>query len=318
MFAIPPVDCPLASRMSPYVALAEHDLTGWARKCGLISDGDGQSWLAGEAYAGHAGRIFPDAPPADLALLAMIFAWFYLVDDVCDGTAHPEPPRLRRFVTELLALLHGSDSPTEVFAGPPRLMLTEIWAALRERMPDAWQSRFVDAVAVHLDGVITEAENKAAGHLPGVGEYVELRRAASAAEISHLLTELATGTHLPDAIYHHPALREVRLAGTDLLSWFNDLYSLDRDIATAGGHNLVLAISHERELSIEAAVQEAVDMWQQRMDGFGPLRARVPSFGTQFDPAVHAHLDGVAGSVRGTLDWTVVSGRYRGDSPQTR
>ncbi|BCJ70537.1 Epi-isozizaene synthase [Catellatospora sp. IY07-71] len=317
MYAIPPVDCPIAPRLSPHVAEAERELTGWARKCGLISDDDGRRWLAAEAYAGHAGRIFPDVEPADLALLGMIFAWFYLIDDACDGSATPEPGRTRRYVTELLALLHGSHRPTEVFTGPARTMLIEIWAALRDEMPAAWQERFTVGVARYLAGVIEEAENKTAGRRPGVAEYVELRRAASAAEISHLLTEFATHTRLPDAIYHHPALRAVRTAGNDLLSWFNDLHSLDKDIATAGGHNLVLAIAHERGLPIEAAVPAAVAMWQERMDGFGALRARVPSFGAQFDGAVRCHLDGVARSVRGTLDWTLISGRYRTDAPET-
>ncbi|MEV4416852.1 terpene synthase [Catellatospora sp. NPDC049609] len=318
MYAIPPIDCPIAPRVSPHIADAEAELAGWARKCGLISDDDGRSWLAAEAYAGHAGRIFPDAQPADLALLAMIFAWFYLIDDACDGTARPEPGRTRRYVTELLSLLHGSRHPTEVFTGPARTMLVEIWGALRAEMPAAWQERFTDATARYLGGVLDEAENKEAGHRPGVAEYIELRRAASAAEISHLLTEFATHTRMPDAIYHHPALRAVRLAGNDLLSWFNDLHSLDKDIATSGGHNLVLAIAHERDLPVEAAVGEAVGMWQERMDGFAALRDRVPSFGTQFDGAVRRHVDGVARSVRGTLDWTLVSGRYRADPPETR
>jgi hypothetical protein len=197
-------------------------------------------------------------------------------------------------------------------------MLIEIWGALCAEMPAAWQERFTDATARYLGGVLDEAENKEAGHRPGVAEYVELRRAASAAEISHLLTEFATHTRMPDAIYHHPALRAVRLAGNDLLSWFNDLHSLDKDIATSGGHNLVLAIAHERDLPVEAAVAAAVDMWQERMDGFAALRDRVPSFGPQFDGAVRRHVDGVARSVRGTLDWTLVSGRYRADPPETR
>lgn len=318
MYAIPSVDCPITPRMSAHIPRAEQELTGWARRCGLIDDEDGRTWLAGEAYAGHAGRIFPDAAPADLALLAMIFAWFYLIDDTCDGASTPEPRWTRRYIVELLAVLHGSTRPGEVFVGAARVMLVEFWAALRAHTAATWQHRFTDAVAHYLDGVLAEAENKAAGHRPSVDEYVELRRLASAAEISHLLTEFATHTHLPDAVYHHPALRAVRLAGNDLLSWFNDLHSLDKDIATAGGHNLVLAISHEQGLSIEAAVPAAAVMWQRRMDGFARLRARVPSFGPQFDPAVRCHLDGVEGSVRGTLDWTLASGRYRSDSPETR
>ena len=146
---------------------------------------------------------------------------------------------------------------------------------------------------------------------PGVAEYVELRRATSAAYVSYPLIEFATGRPLPDAVYHHPALRRLADLGNDLLSWFNDLASLERDRATAGGHNLVLAMAAERG---RAGGGRRWSWWPsaggRRWRRFMALRAAVPSFGPALDEAVAAHLDGIAYAVRGTVDWSLESARY--------
>ncbi|GAB3965229.1 terpene synthase [Plantactinospora veratri] len=200
---------------------------------------------------------------------------------------------------------------SEAFDGPLRRMLTDAWQVPSHRMPAAWRDRFVDAVAHHLDGVVIEATNKANGRLPSVAEYVPLRRATSAAYVSYALIEFATGQRVPDAVYHHPAVRAVADTANDLLSWFNDLLSLERDAATSGGHNLVLAVAREEGIPVEAAIEAVVRRWRQSMRRFVELRDAVPSFGPALDGPLRQYLDGLANSVRGTMDWSLESGRYR-------
>jgi hypothetical protein len=190
-------------------------------------------------------------------------------------------------------------------------MLADAWRTPYQRMSAAWRDRFVDAVAHHLVGVVTEATNKASGRLPGVAEYIPLRRATSAAYVSYALIEFATGRPVPDAIYHHPAVREVADTANDLLSWFNDLLSLERDAATSGGHNLVLAVAREERIPVEAAIEAVVRRWQRSMRRFVELRDAVPSFGAAMDGPLRQYLDGLGNSVRGTMDWSLESARYR-------
>lgn len=119
-----------------------------------------------------------------------------------------------------------------------------------------------------------------------------------------------TGRPLTDAVYHHPRLRRLADLGNDLLSWYNDIASLERDRATAGGHNLVLALAAEHGVPPEAAVDLAAARWRETMREFVALRAAVPSFGPGLDEAVTDLLDGVAAAVRGTIEWTLESARY--------
>lgn len=313
---VPGLDCPLPSRISPHVDVAGQDLPAWVQRFGLLPGEAARKRLVQGRFAHYAGRLYPDADPADLCCLASIFTWFFLLDDACDGANGPRPALVAALRDDVLGLLAGNKPPrTGTPTGALLRMLAEAWQLPSRRMAARWRERFVDAVAHYLDGVLVETSNKTTGHRPTVAEYVTLRRATSAAYVSYVLIEFATGQPVPDAIYHHPAVQRVADAGNDLLSWFNDLLSLDRDRASSGGHNLVLALARERGMTLPAATRAVVRRWRDRMRQFGQLRAAVPSFGPPIDEPLRHYLDGVAYSVRGTIDWSLESGRYRNSGP---
>ncbi|MGC4862063.1 terpene synthase family protein [Micromonospora sp. DT41] len=304
-------ECPLPSRCSPHAQTTQEWLAGWVRRFDLPLDDVALRELDAGRIAWYAGRLYPDASAADLRTVAALWTWFFLLDDACDGphrASGADVAALRDGVLQVLR--QDTHARPAGFRGPLRRMLVDAWQAPQARMPPTWQRRFADAVAHHLAGNRTEADNKTRGHLPGVTEYVELRRATSAAYVSYTMIEFVTGHALPDAVYHHPALRELAATGNDLLSWFNDLVSLERDRVTSGGHNLVLVIAREQHLPHGRAVEAAVDRWRTTMGRFMELRATIPSFGPELAPAVAAHVEGIACSVRGTIDWSLESDRY--------
>ncbi|KAB1944126.1 terpene synthase [Micromonospora sp. ALFpr18c] len=304
-------ECPVPARLSPYADQVQEWLLDLLPGLGLALDDAALHRLARGAFARYAGRLYPDATEADLRTLTALFTWFFLVDDACDGPGRLAPEQIRALRNGTLALLHDGPRLRQAgLSGPLRRLLVLAWREPRRRMPARWRLRFADAVARHLDGTWQEAVNKEVGRRPGVTEYVELRRATSAAEVSYPLVEFVTGRPLPDPVYHHPLLREIARTGNDLLSWYNDLASLDRDRVTAGGHNLVLAMQGEWGVPTAAAVDRAAERWRESMHHFVALRDAVPSFGPALDEAVTDHLDGVAYAVRGTIDWTLESARY--------
>jgi hypothetical protein len=308
----PLFDCPIPPRISPYADVVHDWLVDWVCRCGLPLDDAARRTFEGGAFASYAARLYPDADLADLQVVTGLFAWFFLLDDAADSSRTPEVARLRGLLRGVLSVLgDGPGVPSMTFRGPLRRMLVDAWRVPGTRMPAGWRTRFVGTVRHHLQGVLTEAENKAAGRVPTVAGYVELRRATSAAYVSYALGEFVAGAPLPDPVLRHPAVRAYGAAGNDLLSWFNDLLSLDRDAATSGGHNLVLALAAERALPVADAVPAAVELWRTRMDDFVGLRAAVPSFGPAVDRALERHLDGVGHAVRGTIDWSLGSARYR-------
>ncbi|MEV6816704.1 terpene synthase [Micromonospora sp. NPDC051296] len=303
--------CPIPPRLSPYADDVQGWLVTWLPQTGLPMDAPTRERLARSGFARYAGRLYPDASEPDLRTLTALFTWFFLVDDACDKPGRLGLDEIRGLRNGAVALLHGGARLRHAgLDGPLRRLLVSAWREPRHRMTARWRLRFADAVAQHLDGTWQEAANKATGHRPGVAEYVELRRATSAAYVSYPLVEFVTGRPLPDPVYHHPLLRRLRDHGNDLLSWYNDIASLERDAATSGGHNLVLAEAAERRVPVDTAVELVAQRWHESMREFASLRATVPSFGPALDGAVTAHLDGVARAVRGTIDWTLESARY--------
>ena len=307
-----PLRCPIPPAISPYAAETQHWLIDWFRRTHPATDPSVRRRVEGAGFARYAARLYPEADRSSLRTLSQLFTWFFLLDDVADSTVTQDTNRLRDLLTGAMRVLRHDDAPAH---GTLHHMLADIWRGPSAAMPHPWRDRFVDTVRHHLTGVLVEAESKAAGRRPGVAEYVRLRRATSAAYVAHVLTEFAARSPLPDAVHGHPAIRAYSTAANDLLSWFNDLLSLERDEATAGGHNLVLALAAERELSIREAVDAATVMWRERMDGFAGLRAAVPSFGRAMDVPVRHYLRGVERSVRGTIDWSLESARYQAPPP---
>ncbi|WNM41634.1 terpene synthase [Micromonospora halotolerans] len=304
-------DFPIAPRLSPHADGVQEWLVGQLDRLGLPLDPAMRERLARAGFARYAGRLYPEASEPDLRALAALFTWFFLVDDACEGPDRLAPAQIRALRDGALALLReGPRARHPGFSGPLRRLLVQAWREPRRRMPARWRLRFADAVADHLDGAWREAVATVAGRQPGVAEYVQLRRATSAAYVSYPLIEFAAGRPLPDAVYHHPALRRLADLANDLLSWYNDLASLERDRAGAGGHNLVLAVAAEEGVPVPAAVDVVAERWRAEMARFVALRAAVPSFGPALDEAVTAHLDGLANAVRGTIDWTMESARY--------
>ncbi|MGI5211462.1 terpene synthase family protein [Plantactinospora sp. CA-290183] len=305
------LDCPIPPRISPHVDDAQEWLVDWTGRFTAPLGADTRDRTARGVFARYAARLYPEASATDLRVIGALFTWFFMFDDASDTPGQPRPVAAGALRDGVLRLLRdGVEAQTEELRGPLRGMLVDAWQVLRQRMAPPSRARFTDAVAHYLEGLLTEVGNKAAGRTPSVAEYVPLRRATSAAYVSYTLIEFTTGRPLPDAVYHHPAVRELAAAGNDLLSWFNDLLSLDWDVTTSGGHNLVLAVAAEQGLPVAAAVDVVVTRWQERMRQFVQLRAELPSFGPALDDPLRHHLDGVANSVRGTIDWSLESARY--------
>ncbi|MGW0432511.1 terpene synthase family protein [Micromonospora sp. NPDC003197] len=307
--------CPIPSRISPHAAAVQGWLDDWLGSFDELTGNPDLDLrldrLRRANFAHYASRLYPEATPADLRTIAALFTWFFLLDDACDGPPGETAPDVRGLCTGVLHMLrHGPRRQYPAFSGLLRQMLVRAWRTPRERMGPAWRSRFLDAVRHHLDGILVEADNKAKNRRPTVTEYIHLRRATSAAYVSYTLVEFTTGTPLPATIHQHPLIMEITATGNDLLSWFNDLLSVDRDTVTSGGHNLVLAVARESQVPVEVASSMVVRRWQQTMDRFTKLQAAVPPFGPKIDRPLRHYLDSVAGSIRGTIDWSLESPRY--------
>ena len=123
--------------------------------------------------------------------------------------AGPAAPRSRsaRCATARCALLQRRPPAAAAGARPGRCAgcWCEAWREPRRRMPAALAAPLRRRGRPPPRRHLAEAVNKEAGRRPSVAEYVELRRATSAAYVSYPLIEFVTGRPLPDAGLPPPA-----------------------------------------------------------------------------------------------------------------
>jgi hypothetical protein len=83
-------------------------------------------------------------------------------------------------------------------------------------------------------------------------------------------------TQIPDQIYHSQVFQEIVLAGADLFSWINDLYSLDKEISCGIVSDLILVPQYERPLSREQAFIAACALISDRVNDLLAAEERLP------------------------------------------
>lgn len=74
---------------------------------------------------------------------------------------------------------------------------------------------------LYFQAVATEAANRERKLLPGLEEYIALRRNTSACKPAWALIEFANGLAIPDEVMEHKCLFTLGEAANDLVTWAN-------------------------------------------------------------------------------------------------
>lgn len=115
---------------------------------------------------------------------------------------------------------------------------------MRASASPATIQRFVDSSDLYTQAILQQTVNRSVDEVPTVDEFIELRRDTSAvkmvfgkllASIFNLLSnvesphtavlEYSLGLDLPEEVHNDPIVAELSLAGNDILTWANDVYS---------------------------------------------------------------------------------------------
>ncbi|MEV7189763.1 hypothetical protein [Kitasatospora sp. NPDC093102] len=161
-----------------------------------------------------------------------------------------------------------------------------------------------------------EAANREAGTVPGLYEYVAMRRHAGATYTCLALVDIAAGYEVPAAEADGPSLRRLRDLTANLVSWDNDLYSQAKE--TAGGqgrHNLVEVLARHHRCTLAEARQAAVAMRDAEMLAFVELSRTVHANGSD---AASAYARSLGLWLRGHIDWSRSSSRFDVPTPTAR
>jgi hypothetical protein len=315
----------------------------------LWTDAELQRFKAGK-FAWVTGRAHPDASFDDLLLVGMYMSWLFVVDDLCDEEQLGWDPELLsaahvELVDRMKALCPGhgfvlrgegaqdfeeeggSRGAAEAPSGrmlfllkkrgldelaerwtPVVSGLTEVWERMCKRAAPGWTQRFIQIFEGYAYACRWETENRATKRVPPVEEYLEFRRHTSALYVFFSLTELVEGVTLTSELLKY--IHELEVRANDGVSWFNDIISLEKEVMAGDVHNLVVVLQHERGLNLQEAVNEAAQLFNDRMREYVELERGLPSFGPELDGQLQRYLKGLRCWVRGNMDWSYETGRY--------
>ena len=303
--------CPLPSTMHPEVAKAQTHTEEWARHMGLIVDKSGMKRIEGGKFASLIARAYPTAPYDILTLICDWTTWLFLLDDICDeGVAGTQPTQLSAVFAKVKTILtqpctHITDE-WQFAAG-----LADLWQRTRTYAQPEWTERFISQIETFARACVWESRNRQYGHSPDYAEYIAMRRVTQGLYIYLMFTELAGGyvlseTHLADSTL----VRLTDLAG-NVLGATNDILSLGKELETGDPHNLVLVLQHAHNQSLNDAIAQAIAFHDASMRSFIHLAHETERDLTHRDDLTCHYIAGMRSLIRGNLDWSVATRRYR-------
>ncbi|MGV9214766.1 terpene synthase family protein [Micromonospora sp. RB23] len=283
----------------------------WARAFGLVNSGQIHRLQRADA-AGLAGRACPDGPVRGLRLLTDLISWLFVMDDTCDEDGlGADPSRLAPVIAALLNVLDHAgdpDAPPPPEAGPLGAALHDLCRRTRAEGRAPMLLRFVSQVRQYLLALLWEASNRERRRVPGVTEYVQLRRHIGGVHPCLTLTDLASEQPLGPAGRADAALTALDLLAVDLVCWCNDLFSYGKESRSdPDAHNLVTVIAQERGLDEADALRAAADRFNRGLAAYQAAEKELLASGAE---GFRSPLAARRNWVRATYDWSVVAARY--------
>jgi 5-epi-alpha-selinene synthase len=158
---------------------------------------------------------------------------------------------------------------------------------------------------------VWEATNRRQGQIPDAASYCAMRLFTSAVYPCLLLIELTEGLRLPPEVCDHPDVQRLAEMTNNVISWSNDIVSLEKERRQGDVHNLALVLSHERRLTLQAAVDRVGALHDAEVYAFIALTRRLPSFSPTVDADLQRYVSGMRFWMRANLDWSLDTVRYR-------
>ena len=308
--AYPSLTCPFPSAINPHATEAQQATITWARRFRLLQRDAAYRRLNRLQYGMLMARAYPSAATETLQIVTDWSTWLFLLDDQCDeaGLGH-DPEQLARLHTQFLAVLQGISPDKD--SGPLVYGLWDLHTRILAHAPEGWQARFCRSVREYFTANVWEATNRRQRHIPDADSYCAMRLFTSAVYPCLLLIELTEGLHLPSEVYDHPDVQHLSKMANNVISWSNDIVSLEKELRQGDVHNLALILSHEQNLSLQTAVDRVSALHDAEVYAFIALARRLPSFTPAVDAELQCYVSGLRFWMRANLDWSLGTVRYQ-------
>ncbi|KAG8783460.1 hypothetical protein FRC12_019701 [Ceratobasidium sp. 428] len=295
------------TKINPHWVETEADSYTWFSSYGLYDDRKLQRFF--EAKFGlMAALAFPDADLERFRPAMDFILWLFTFDDFNDAEGPRENTESTKLaISEVMDVLRNPE-----LARPTLSIATSLQSLFRRMRATSCcgsANRFVDAFDLYTQATLKQNINRSVDNLPTVEEFIQLRRDTSAVKMMFPVLEYTLGLSLPDEVHGDPVIGELLLAGNDLLTWANDVYSFPIEQAREDTHNLVFIVMWNEGLDLEHAIDYVDKLIQKRLQEYIHAKAQLRSFSPEVDAQVEQYVRGVEYGVQGSISWTFMTPR---------
>ncbi len=183
-------------------------------------------------------------------------------------------------------------------------------AAHARRDAPEWLAGFTQRLIELFNGFQAEANGRAQLLIPRLEEYLKIREVTVGLYVEFEFGALTNNIVVPRAVQQNVIFKRLVQHACNIVGWANDIYTYKKEIMAGEVHNLIVVAMRERGLSLDEAVDWAVDLHDTETRLFERLLGKLPSFGPEVDAQVKAYAGMLTAWVRGHLDWAHETGRY--------
>jgi avermitilol synthase len=312
-------DIPFSFDVNPDLDRARKRNRQWLAERGL---------MAGEAErVAHAGidverlvaYAYPRAQGADVDLAMRFGSFFLLYDDQFTYQLGRDPRAVAAVADQFAEVVRGRRPA----AGAPKLViaLDEIWQDWCAGMSPVWCRRSAHHWEQYLVIPAHESALRARGTMPAEDCYLELRDISGFMYPILDLCDRVGGYELEPLVFHAPELSVLRHITVQVVSFANDVASVDKERRDGETGNLALLYEQRRGLSPREAVERVRALVNARVRRFLELEAELPGVCAALHlpddqcRAVFRYVRDLRAWISGYCQWQRETLRYRPAGP---
>ncbi|KAH6712403.1 pentalenene synthase [Leptodontidium sp. MPI-SDFR-AT-0119] len=263
----------------------------------------------------------PDADKAELRTMCDWGNWVFPFDDMFDnGDLKNDPTASRKIMDNLLSIMR--DGPRERRSNDALIDIHDtVWervskvSAKGSTDPYVWQQqelrirdvkdRFLEAMSQYCDGALEVVEHHARGGRLDLQEYMAIRRRSAG------VTPVIAMINIPEAVYRHYSIEELKRVCADVIAIQNDILSYSKEEAEGVTHNLI-AVLRQGGMSTQQAFDHAGEMLKDCYRDWYIAQSQVPQVSQATDYDIQKYIDAVRNIMLANLNWSFKSERYLG------
>ena len=308
---LPAFYCPFRSAIHADALNIEEGTIGWMKRYGYIQTTSEEKTARDAQFGLRAARVHPTGSTEAIQLVSDLTVWLFLTDDVYveePGMSKTLPVTVDHVIRSIRVLRDPADLPQAPSAS--LLALQDISRRLRDLATHEQVIRIVNGMVEFFLAGCCEAVSFSRKALPTVADYIPVRDSINCLRsVCFVFIEIAGGYELTGSTWCRPDLQAVVNKATRIISNHHDILSGLRELSQDVPMNLPAVIAREQRLPMTQAFARVGDLANTDTRSFVEMSERL--LANEPDPSVEKYVHGLKAWIRGNLDWSLTTGRYR-------